>query len=339
MDAPPVHYVTTSDGYDIAYCISGEGVPLVFLPPAMSNVQLAWRFYPDWLEGLASRFRFIQYDSRGEGMSTRGLPGDVSMADFGRDLETVADRLRLERFVVWGWGRRAHIAIHYAATHPDRVRALILNTCSASNSAWNTDVLEAADENWEFLLRSLVVMNASDQTLAEHQRMHDDFRNCITQDDFMLMNRALFASSVEGELSRLIMPVLVLHQREHFMLQPEEGMKLAAKLPDARFVLLDTHDMFGDAQQGLAAVDSFVAESLPPVNERGPAAGALPHGLSTREVEVLRLLAEGKSNQEIADELVISRNTVRRHVSNVFDKTGVANRAQAVAYARDHGLA
>jgi DNA-binding NarL/FixJ family response regulator len=55
-------------------------------------------------------------------------------------------------------------------------------------------------------------------------------------------------------------------------------------------------------------------------------------------VEILRLVAVGKINQEIADELVISVNTVRRHVSNILDKTGVANRAQAVAYARDHGI-
>jgi NarL family two-component system response regulator LiaR len=61
--------------------------------------------------------------------------------------------------------------------------------------------------------------------------------------------------------------------------------------------------------------------------------------LSLRELEVLRLLAAGRSNQQIADELVISLNTVRRHVSNIFDKTGVANRTEAAGYARDHGLA
>jgi DNA-binding CsgD family transcriptional regulator len=66
---------------------------------------------------------------------------------------------------------------------------------------------------------------------------------------------------------------------------------------------------------------------------------ALQDGLSQREVEVLRLLAAGRSNQQIADELVISLNTVRRHVSNVFDKTGVANRTEASVYARDHGIA
>jgi NarL family two-component system response regulator LiaR len=61
--------------------------------------------------------------------------------------------------------------------------------------------------------------------------------------------------------------------------------------------------------------------------------------LSSRELEVLRLLAAGRSNQQIADDLVISLNTVRRHVSNIFDKTGAANRTEAAVYARDHGLA
>jgi class 3 adenylate cyclase/DNA-binding CsgD family transcriptional regulator len=65
---------------------------------------------------------------------------------------------------------------------------------------------------------------------------------------------------------------------------------------------------------------------------------AYPGGLTKREVEVLRLIAAGRSNQQIADELVISLNTVLRHVSNIFAKTGVANRAEAATYASRHGL-
>ena len=63
-----------------------------------------------------------------------------------------------------------------------------------------------------------------------------------------------------------------------------------------------------------------------------------PGGLSDREVEVLRLLASGLSNRAIADELVISPNTVARHVSNIFAQTGAANRAEAAAFAASHGL-
>jgi DNA-binding NarL/FixJ family response regulator len=65
---------------------------------------------------------------------------------------------------------------------------------------------------------------------------------------------------------------------------------------------------------------------------------APPSGLSAREVEVLRLIAAGKSNPQIADELVISLNTVQRHVSNILAKTGLANRAEAASFATRHGL-
>ena len=63
-----------------------------------------------------------------------------------------------------------------------------------------------------------------------------------------------------------------------------------------------------------------------------------PDGLSQREVEVLRLVAAGKSNQDIANELFISIHTVVRHVSNIFSKTGSANRTEAATYATRHGL-
>ncbi|MGI8551502.1 MAG: response regulator transcription factor [Dehalococcoidia bacterium] len=63
-----------------------------------------------------------------------------------------------------------------------------------------------------------------------------------------------------------------------------------------------------------------------------------PDGLSEREVAVLRLLAPGKSNQEIADALAISYHTVARHVRHIFEKTGAANRTEAASYAHQHGL-
>lgn len=67
------------------------------------------------------------------------------------------------------------------------------------------------------------------------------------------------------------------------------------------------------------------------------AAAAFP-GLTDREIEVLRLLAKGLGNQEIADRLVISVKTVRNHVSNIFSKLQVVDRVQAVIRAREAGL-
>jgi len=66
--------------------------------------------------------------------------------------------------------------------------------------------------------------------------------------------------------------------------------------------------------------------------------GAAAHGLTGRELQVLRLIAAGKSNREIADELFISEHTVARHVQNIFAKLAVSSRAAATAFAFSHHL-
>ena len=63
-----------------------------------------------------------------------------------------------------------------------------------------------------------------------------------------------------------------------------------------------------------------------------------PDGLTLREVEVLRLVAAGKSNPEIGRELVISSNTVANHVRNILTKTNTPNRIAAAGYAMQRGL-
>ena len=83
-----------------------------------------------------------------------------------------------------------------------------------------------------------------------------------------------------------------------------------------------------------AKPDLAVVEAL-----LGPAAPATASGLTAREVEVLRLVAAGKTNRKIASELVISEKTVARHVSNIFTKLGLSSRAAATAYAYQHDLA
>ncbi len=96
---------------------------------------------------------------------------------------------------------------------------------------------------------------------------------------------------------------------------------------------------------GAAAIDPAVQHHLVDAVASGLPAKAqaptplLPDGLTPREAEVLSLIAEGLSNPEIAARLVVSEATVKSHVNHLFTKTGVRDRAQAVAYAYRHGLA
>ncbi|MFQ6026880.1 MAG: AAA family ATPase [Dehalococcoidia bacterium] len=107
---------------------------------------------------------------------------------------------------------------------------------------------------------------------------------------------------------------------------------------------------FGKAIPLLDEVASVSTElGMRPLNERVGALQAkmgsprartplYPNGLTRREVEVLRLVAGGKSNPEVGEELLISLNTVKRHIANIFAKTGTANRAEAAAYAARQDL-
>lgn len=89
---------------------------------------------------------------------------------------------------------------------------------------------------------------------------------------------------------------------------------------------------------GMNPLTARASALLQRLTSRGAKATAFPDGLSQREVEVLRLVALGKTNRQIAAELSISLHTVANHVQNILNKTGSANRAEAAAYASRQGL-
>jgi len=97
---------------------------------------------------------------------------------------------------------------------------------------------------------------------------------------------------------------------------------------------LDMIDLAGEVFQRLGAAPDLAG--LRALDEQKRAAGR--DGLSARELQVLRLVASGKTNRAIAKELFLSEKTIDRHVSNIFTKTNVASRAAATAYAYQHGL-
>ncbi len=96
----------------------------------------------------------------------------------------------------------------------------------------------------------------------------------------------------------------------------------------------------GRALSAEAAVTQALALGVALAAPQPGNAPALVHldGLTAREVDVLRLLAAGLSNREIAEMLVVSVRTVERHVDNIYGKIGVRGRRNARRYAREHGL-
>jgi DNA-binding NarL/FixJ family response regulator len=102
-------------------------------------------------------------------------------------------------------------------------------------------------------------------------------------------------------------------------------------------------DALERVMSGQAAIDPAVQHHLlnaitSPSAIPADRAPNVPDGLTHREAEVLALIAQGLSNTEIADRLVVSETTVKSHINHLFAKTGVRDRAQAVAYAYHHGL-
>jgi DNA-binding CsgD family transcriptional regulator/pimeloyl-ACP methyl ester carboxylesterase len=340
MDAPPVRYVTTSDGYDIAYAVNGEGRPLVFMPQPISHIQVYWTqetWVLPWLQGLATRFQLIQYDGRGQGMSTRGLRETFSMEEATSDLEAVVDGVRLDNFVLMAVQGFGHSAVRYAVQHPERVEALVLVSCAISFADWPLGMLlPLADQDWDALLRSQAGLSQARDISASVQRQ----KQSISQADYRLLSQAMTSSDLAGVLPLLRTPALILHPRDSLNSRPEESMKLAAAIPGARMALIDGATPLGDHMHGLRVIEEFLSGLAAQVAPTPPMASRddSEAGLSAREVQVLRRLAAGRSNQQIADELVISLNTVARHVSNIFDKTGAANRAEAASYAHRHSL-
>jgi DNA-binding NarL/FixJ family response regulator len=93
------------------------------------------------------------------------------------------------------------------------------------------------------------------------------------------------------------------------------------------------------AAAGQAVLDPAVQARLVQVAHPPTAApAAIPDGLTDREVDVLRLIAAGKSNGEIAAELFVSEATVKTHINHIFAKTGSRDRAQAITYAHHHDI-
>jgi DNA-binding CsgD family transcriptional regulator len=139
-------------------------------------------------------------------------------------------------------------------------------------------------------------------------------------------------------VSRVSAPALVLHRAGDGQMPVEVSRRLAGALGDATLLELPGtwptlfHE---DAHGDLDLVTRFLTTGTVPA--RPPAARS--DGVTARELDVLRRLAAGDSNAEIARDLGIAVHTVERHTGNLYRKIGARGRADATAYALRHGIA
>jgi DNA-binding NarL/FixJ family response regulator len=123
--------------------------------------------------------------------------------------------------------------------------------------------------------------------------------------------------------------------------QDRTATAIRAELDEATFEVARAAGAALPLEAAIAEADALLRsleEAPEPTTPSAPAV-PVPGGLSPRELEVVRLLAAGQSNQEIADELVVSHSTAVTHVRNILTKLGLDSRAAVAAWAVRHGLA
>jgi len=340
--APQLRFCSTTEGARIAYTTLGQGPPLVWPPGWVSNLQV-WLESPAnryFLEALGQRHTVVNYDRHGCGFSERERTDFSLNADLAA-LEAVVAHLSLQRFAFFGFSDGGPPAIAYSARHPERVARLVLYDTYASRVPGEHPRYDRALQalaglvraSWPIGSRALADVFFPSGTDAETQLWFARWQQASADAEMAAHLLTDFRPDLRPVLPRLTMPTLVLHRRRSAAVPFGAGQELASLIPNARFLPLDgdTHfPGYGDAESILRPVLEFLAEG---------AEAPHPNGLTPREVEVLRLIAGGSSNRQIAEALGISVNTVDRHISNIYTKIGATNRAEAATYAVRNGLA
>jgi DNA-binding CsgD family transcriptional regulator/tetratricopeptide (TPR) repeat protein len=318
-------------------------LPLAYATRAM----LAGRFAE--AEALAAQGLAIgrRAGDKGVGMRYAAVVASLRLME-GRFGETVELFQRLSsRFPAMLVYRAGLASALVEAGHADQAQGEVERLTAGDLAALPRDPLWG----WSLAILALACHHLGDTTRADRVREplepYAD-RNIVTAGVLCLGPAAYFLGLLD----------LTLGRPEHALGRFEQAATLAARM-EARPMVAMSHegqaqallalDRPGDRQQAAALLGEVAATAqelgIHGLGERASAlleelaAPAWPAGLTGREVEVLRLIAAGRSNRAIAQALFISPNTVLRHVSNIFAKTGVANRAEAAAYATRHGLA
>jgi pimeloyl-ACP methyl ester carboxylesterase/DNA-binding CsgD family transcriptional regulator len=340
-----IRFCKAHDGVRLAWARHGDGPPLVRAGTWLTHAEFDWDspVWRHWLKGLGERHTVIRYDERGCGLSDRDIP-DVTLEASVGDLEAVVDAAGLDRFVLLGISAGAPVAVAYAARHPDRIERLVLY---GGYAFWSTGADEEARRLAETLIsvmrngwadpdpafRRLFTMRFLPEGTPEQLAWFDELqRRSASAETAAMLYRARIALDVSELAPFVTAETLVLHATGDRAIPFEEGRLLASLIPGATLLPLESvnHILLPDEAawaQFLAAVHSFLGTP-----ERSDALADLP-ALSSRERDVLRLVATGLDNDEIGRRLFISVRTVERHLSNIYAKLGVSGKAARAAAA------
>ncbi len=319
---PRIQYATSRDGTRIACWCIGEGPAFVHMPTTpISNIQIEWEttLVRTWYERLAQGRSLVRFDCRGSGLSDREV-SDYSLEAQVSDLEAVADRLDLGRFVLFAYLHSGPAAISYAAHSPERVSQLILYASYADAADHvRTPRVEAArsliERDFELYTEMEGARGAAFQGGPVAQWYTQWLRASVSPSGLRRAFDAIVEYSARALLTKVSAPTLVIQHRAAQAITMDIARDLASSIPNAGLAVLEgsAAAFFGHFDTLESHINEFLAETATPAH---------PDGLTPREVEVLSLIAAGRSNREIAGDLVLSERTVARHITNIYAKIG-----------------
>jgi pimeloyl-ACP methyl ester carboxylesterase/DNA-binding CsgD family transcriptional regulator len=340
-DQQEIRFCTTADGVRLAYAVHGRGPPLVKACNWLSHLEFDWEspVWRHWLHALGQTHTVIRYDMRGCGMSDRDV-GEISLERVVGDLETVKAAAGVERCSLLGISGGAACALAYSALHPERVDRVV------AYGGWASGRFLVADEERRNALiavirtgwaepnpafRRVFTMHFLPEGTPEQMAWYDELQlRSATPEMAIRIYEALGSADVTELLPRVAAPTLVLHARDDLVVPFEEARRVAARVPSARLVTLASRNHLLLAHEPAWPV--FVDEVQGFLGARRQQTDTVAD-LSHREREVMELVAEGLSNEEIAERLFLSVRTVERHLSNVYVKLRVSGKAARAAAA------
>jgi pimeloyl-ACP methyl ester carboxylesterase/DNA-binding CsgD family transcriptional regulator len=334
-------------GRDVAWASVGSGPPLVIGGWWCSHLELDWHepSFRRFVSRLAEHRTVIRYDRPGTGLSDRTGPPPASLEDEVGILRSLLEHVP-GRVDLLGASSGSLVAAAYAASNAERVDRLLLYGSYAAGSqiaapAARDTLLEVVAAHWGLGSKVLADIFLPGGSAAEREAFAQFQRRSASREVALASLRAVYEHDGTRVLPRVAAPTLVAHRRADTAIPFALGRDVAARIPNAEFVALEGVDHFpwrGDWQSLADALLRFLGASVPEAPTPHDPSTDPTAALTPRELQVLRLIATGSTDRQIAETLVLSAHTVHRHVANVRTKLGVPSRAAAAAWAVDRGL-